>query len=733
MKFILLILIFCFSGTLWAEKAQENNDVVIHANDMQTDDTNNIITAKEDVVVSNGVQILEADEVIYNKNLKVFKATGNVKVFDIDGNKIYAKYAEVTDKFEFGFMQNGKITTSDKEFIAATKARREEGSVYYTQGVYSPCLVCHECKDYDPLWQIKASKIHHDRDKKEVHYRNARMEFKGVPVFYTPYFKHPDPSIKRKTGVLTPSLGTTMNLGFFAGLPVYIALNESSDITVTPYYYSKQNPVISAEYRQNFRKASLNLGGSLTRIKPIEGAPGQEVMKPGRHHGHYFGDLKWHINENWRLNAFYVRATNPTYLRRYSMVGGEKYVHKNVLTSTFDAEYFNRTDYMAFKGYHFQNMRADIDNKTVPDVLPVSEFSFERPTNFYGSYFLLNANTMSVTRDLGTQVNRATGDLFWIIPYTNKLGMAFEGLANIRSDVFDIKKHTVPGKQEKVNQVRGRFLPGSMVTWRWPFYSKLYSAKVILEPIISGILQPNDTGSKVIPNEDSQDFELDTQTLFKLNRFNGYDLLDAGQRVNYGLNLRVSTVNGVKTQVFFGQSYNFSKVTNFPESTGVNKKGSDYIGSIRVVPGDYFYLDWALRLDKDSGSVKRSIVKLSGGPKQFRVDVDHYYLDHSFIEGQFGAKEQVSAQLSSNFVDHWSAYLKGLRQIKPSAQRLQESIGLVYSDECFNVTIEGAQTHFKDRDIKPEKTILLTFGFKNLGEVSTGRINNFSDSSGIKK
>ncbi len=732
MKFILcIVFIALFPFACVAEDNKGNGDnVVLHADDMQNDDINNIILAKGDVTVSNGTQILEADEVIYNKTLKVFKATGNVRVFDIDGNKIFAKYAEVTDKFEFGFLQNGRITTSDKEFIAATKARREKDSVYYTNGVYSPCLVCQECENYDPLWQLKAERIHHDQENQEIVYRNVSMEIKGVPVFYTPYFKHPDPTIKRQSGLLAPSFGNSTKLGAFASLPVYLALNDHSDMTLTPYYFSKQNPVLSGEYRHRFRKASLDLGGSITRIKPVTGAPGQEELHPGQYHGHYYGDFNWNINDNWRLKTFYIRATNPTYLRRYNYVGGDKYIHKNVLTSTVNTEYFNKSNYMAFKGYHFQNLRADIDNRTVPDVLPVTEFSFEKNTDFYGSYFLLDANTMSIKRNQGAQVNRVTGDFSAITPYTNDLGMNFEGLVNLRSDLYDINKYTPAGQNKPIKQVRGRVIPGTMLTWRWPFYSMLSSSKVILEPIISGILQPTKSGSSNIPNEDSQDFELDTQSLFKLNRFNGYDLLDSGQRVNYGLNLKFSTINSVNTHIFFGQSYSFSKTTDFPEDTGIREKGSDYIGKIRIVPESYFYLDWSVRLDRNSGSIKRSIVKLNAGPAIFNIDIDHFYLDHSFLSGQFGAREQVSARANSKFTDRWSGYVKGIRQVKPVTQRLEESVGVVYTDECFKLSLEGAQKHYKDRDIKPEKTIMLTFGFKNLGEFSTGRLSG-SPSTGL--
>ena len=120
-------------------------------------------------------------------------------------------------------------------------------------------------------------------------------------------------------------------------------------------------------------------------------------------------------------------------------------------------------------------------------------------------------------------------------------------------------------------------------------------------------------------------------------------------------------------------------------------------------------------------------MKLNAGPAKFNVGVDYYYLDHSFLAGQFGAREQVSARANSKFTDRWSGYIRGIRQVRPVAQRLEESIGAVYSDECFKLSLEAAQKHYKDRDIKPEKTIMLTFGFKNLGEFSTGRLSGIPD------
>ena len=55
-----------------------------------------------------------------------------------------------------------------------------------------------------PLWCISARKIIHDQAAATITYQDAYFEIYGQPVFYLPYFQHPDPSVKRKTGFLTP-------------------------------------------------------------------------------------------------------------------------------------------------------------------------------------------------------------------------------------------------------------------------------------------------------------------------------------------------------------------------------------------------------------------------------------------------------------------------------------------------------------------------------------------------
>ena len=62
--------------------------------------------------------------------------------------------------------------------------------------------------------------------------RDAVVELEGVPVFYTPFFSHADPTVRHESGLLTPDLGSKRTLGYFVRLPYYIAFNDSQDATI---------------------------------------------------------------------------------------------------------------------------------------------------------------------------------------------------------------------------------------------------------------------------------------------------------------------------------------------------------------------------------------------------------------------------------------------------------------------------------------------------------------------
>ena len=86
----------------------------------------------------------------------------------------------------------------------------------------------------------------------DVKYYDAFFDFNGKSIFYLPYFSHPSPLVKRKSGFLAPSFFQTHFFGFGTDIPYYYAINDYHDITITPKFSQKKNPALFFEHRKNF-------------------------------------------------------------------------------------------------------------------------------------------------------------------------------------------------------------------------------------------------------------------------------------------------------------------------------------------------------------------------------------------------------------------------------------------------------------------------------------------------
>ena len=133
---------------------------------------------------------------------------------------------------------------ADRSRLAANAMRRTNANhTELVRGVYSPCDLCKNDPTAPPLWQLKAREIDHDKELQLVEFRDAVMEIDGWPVFYTPYLSTPDPSVKRASGFLVPSIGSSNTLGAHVTIPYFLVLGPDKDVTFAPRFYTKAGPL----------------------------------------------------------------------------------------------------------------------------------------------------------------------------------------------------------------------------------------------------------------------------------------------------------------------------------------------------------------------------------------------------------------------------------------------------------------------------------------------------------
>ena len=107
-----------------------------------------------------------------------------------------------------GVLRDMRALLAENGKLAANGARRLEAQTNeLSRVIYSTCNVCAQHPDEPPLWDIRARSAVQDLVNKQIEYRDAVVDMYGLPVAYFPYLSQADPSQKRASGFLVPSIG----------------------------------------------------------------------------------------------------------------------------------------------------------------------------------------------------------------------------------------------------------------------------------------------------------------------------------------------------------------------------------------------------------------------------------------------------------------------------------------------------------------------------------------------
>ena len=104
------------------------------------------------------------------------------------------------------------------------------------------------CRPGNQDWVMHASELKMNKATGQGSARNAWLEFKGAPVFYTPHIGFPIDN-RRLSGFLAPNFGNTNRSGFIFSAPYYWNIAPNYDATFRPRYFSKRGPLLGGTFR----------------------------------------------------------------------------------------------------------------------------------------------------------------------------------------------------------------------------------------------------------------------------------------------------------------------------------------------------------------------------------------------------------------------------------------------------------------------------------------------------
>jgi LPS-assembly protein len=610
------------------EPTSGNQPVTFQADSVSYDKTGALVIAEGHVEAWQNDHVLRADRVTFDRNTNVAAAYGHVVIVEPDGQVLFADYAELTQGMKQGVMTALRARMDQNAKLAANGARRTDGKLNeLSRGVYSACDVCAKHPDYAPLWQIRADSIVQDLQHKRIEYYDAYLDAYGFPVMYLPYFSMSDPSVKRQSGLLTPSIGASDHyLGSFIRLPYFLVLDDQSDVTLTGTVGTEQGPQLEALYNRDFNNGVLRLDGAMAIDRDIT-IPNSKSAAAG----YFFGHGLFDFNDTWRYGFDVDLASSVSYMRDFQVPG----YGANLLGSSAFIEGFGVGSYAKLDVRAYQGLNSAIAQNLLPYVLPRYQYSYFGEPDALGGRLSIDTIEYNVLRDLGTNDQQAAAKVQWDRPFSGRLGdqwlftLQGVGLA-YNATVLDNQ----PGYQD---HAEGRGVTGqAQVALRlnWPFVrDDGHYGHQVVEPILQVIAAPQHGNSlrDNIPNEDALDYEFTDATLFQLNRFQGYDRFDGGVRVNAALRGEWDIVLGTKIEALVGASYQQHIDANlYPEFQPWNgfeagQHLSDIVTRFSVIPSKWVDFTVRTRIDHDNGDIRFADAITNFGPPVARFNVGFLY------------------------------------------------------------------------------------------------------------
>ena len=734
-------------------KAQQKDIYTFSANKLTYSQDDNIIEATGNVVAKNqeGKQI-SSDKIIYNKKTQQLSTFGNSKFIDEKGGTLFAESFEYNlekkiisaekkvkfidkekntyyfsklnadDKFDeiIGFdinadlnKQNLKSGDKFNEFIeprfSGKSASIKNNITIVKDARFTTCKKNNET-DGCAYWNLNAGELIHDKEQKKITYKNASLDINNVPVLYLPYFAHPDPTVKRESGFLPPTLA---NLGGDIGstmkIPYFYPVSQSADFTVSPVYYFKQHPLLLGEYREKFKNGDISLEGGFT-----QGYKEVTTTKTDGSRHHLYGNLNLifsdKILDQTILNAKVQQVNNPTYLRVNKINSTNDGFKKNLikeddtkLTNEINLNSFGKTENLNIKAATYRDISVTKNS---------DQYSYLLPELSYSKYNLFNDNNLTLnsifkSQNTNTNQNKSTfiNNLDYSTQdfYNNNLGIGYKFLTKINNiNYYSDYKTPNQNLNSQINPVVG-------------FDASLPFAKINKDTeqyIIPRILTRYAPGK--MTNATTNDTTLNTDNIFSMNRMNSDELIEKDLSFNLGADWiwqekKTNNKEPEKATISVGQVLKLNKDLDMPTKSSLQKSNSDIVSKINYLSPKNFDVTLKSTFDNQLNHVYYNDFTFKKNFTSSEVNFN-FYEKNSHI----GNERYAKANLTSYITDSTKLKIESDRNLKTDLTN-SHKLGIENENECIRYGFYLQKNYSSDKDLKPATSVyfgvtLLPFG-----------------------
>tara|TARA_X000001036_G_scaffold340216_1_gene319456 strand:- start:1077 stop:3476 length:2400 start_codon:yes stop_codon:yes gene_type:complete len=659
--------------------------------------------------LDNNTLNLENFEYVYSK--KIFKSLGKIEVKDKNDNTylfsqiiIDTKNNEMigTDVKAFLNDEQFKFNKENKPRIFANTAQFKESSTSFQKTAFTFCNYRDENKC--PPWEFTAREMNHDTAKKTIYYENVIIKVYNVPIMYFPYFFHPDPTVKRRSGFLTPSFKNVKSLGASTTIPYFYAINDDKDVTISNKIFSEHHPLVLAEYRQAFKDASLVVDLAYT-----EGLKKSDSKKDTGQRSHSFLRFIKNFENNERANELELNLeniSNRKYLKTYKIQTDLVNSDENILENYLKFNSTGENDFFGIEASVFESLKNDNSEK-YEYILPSATYS----KNIVSSNTVGNIDFTSNFKIENTDTNKTNRTLINDFAWNYK-DVFFEN--GIKSKIFsEIKNVNYDSKNIKglKNDQNSEFFGALGYLSEIDFY-KDYNAfnRHLLTPKIllryaPGNMKKETTGGRI-----------NNLNIFTLNRTPSTNNFENGLSATLGFNYEIDSKNK-KFSFSGGQVINQKENKKMSSESSLNEKLSDFVGSSSFNFNDKFNFDYNFAIDQNYKELNYNDLNAS-----FNFDPVNLNFNYLKEKEHYGKTEYFVTDINLLKDNNENVSIKGKRNLITNSTEYYD-LSYEYFNDCLRAGLVYRREFYNDSEIDPEDSLMFKITLIPFGDLTSGTVN----------
>ena len=648
-----------------------------------------IISQDSSEIIDEFNNIYKVDGFEYSISNRIIKLE-NLIALDKDKNSFLVdlSYLDLNKKelIAKDIAMNFKLTeTSENEpRLKGRSLISNEQNTIIKKGTFTFCKKREAC----PPWEMSADEIRHDKQKKTIYYKNARLKIYDKKVFYFPKFFHPDPTVKRQSGFLTPKLQDNDVSGLSFNLPYFLAVAENKDMTLNPRFFVDDKFLLQSELRQKNKNSN--------HIADLS-----QYISDGSSKGHLF----YNFNKNFKSENFdYIgldvqlnQVTDETYLKAYKL--------KSPIITNY-TELTNSIKIVALD--QTQTLNANLD--VYEDLSKLDNDKYEYVPNFSFSKIINESysfNSQGYYKNYNTNITEKVlvNDFkFESLPKYLNSGIINEKVFSVKNVNYDANN-----SRNFKNQDTVELNPTFQTNYSMPLKKNTQNFTNIITPKFSIRLSPNFTR-----NLRNKDRKINYQNIYNLNRIGVLDSVEGGLSATYGYEYTKFNKKNFDQKIKFGLANNLRLEENkdLPGSTNLGNKVSDFVGILEYKPNDKFKFDYDF-------SFKNNLLDANYELYGFEFYLNNLTTKFSYLNENNSILKNSYLQNETNFrINEYNSLIFKTRENKEKSFTEFYNLIYQYQNDCLTAGIEYNKEYYNDQDLKPSENLffkisIIPFGGMN--------------------